>query len=266
MGGNLLADLVQEEVRRRERVVAVDDEAVLLAPYGVAPALPAAARPAPAPRALRGRRADRRRAAARRAAAPGPPARARPPPLNLWVRTAPRGAEHYCWRIDVAAAPRPPRRARARNRRAPERRGAGAGRGRAARRVIAVAATIAAATAVGVWAERRWGASAQPPRARLLVGDALHAVAVRDVLQHRAAARRRQHRRRAGARHRDARARRRRGLVRRRARCCAWSARSTGSLIASVMQANTGYVGPAARPRAARLVPARRRRPPTTRS
>ena len=33
MGGNLLGDLVQEEVRRRERVVAVDDEAVLLAPY-----------------------------------------------------------------------------------------------------------------------------------------------------------------------------------------------------------------------------------------
>ena len=23
------------------------------------------------------------------------------PPLNLWVRTAPRGAEHFCWRIDV---------------------------------------------------------------------------------------------------------------------------------------------------------------------
>src|SRR5204863_526094 len=34
MGGNLLADLVQEEVRRRERIVAVDDEAVLMAPYG----------------------------------------------------------------------------------------------------------------------------------------------------------------------------------------------------------------------------------------
>src|SRR5262249_44833385 len=33
MGGNLLADLVQEEVRKRERVVAIDDEAVLLAPY-----------------------------------------------------------------------------------------------------------------------------------------------------------------------------------------------------------------------------------------
>ncbi len=22
-------------------------------------------------------------------------------PLNLWVRTAPRGAEHFCWRIDI---------------------------------------------------------------------------------------------------------------------------------------------------------------------
>ena len=23
------------------------------------------------------------------------------PPLNMWVRTAPRGADHFCWRIDV---------------------------------------------------------------------------------------------------------------------------------------------------------------------
>jgi len=23
------------------------------------------------------------------------------PPLNLWVRTAPRGAEDFCWRIDI---------------------------------------------------------------------------------------------------------------------------------------------------------------------
>ena len=46
MGGNLLADLVQEEVRRRERIVAIDDEAVLMAPYGAARALPADARAA----------------------------------------------------------------------------------------------------------------------------------------------------------------------------------------------------------------------------
>ena len=23
------------------------------------------------------------------------------PPLTLWVRTAPRGADHFCWRIDI---------------------------------------------------------------------------------------------------------------------------------------------------------------------
>ena len=34
MGQNLLGDLVQEEVRRRERLIAIDEEAVLLAPYG----------------------------------------------------------------------------------------------------------------------------------------------------------------------------------------------------------------------------------------
>jgi UDPglucose--hexose-1-phosphate uridylyltransferase len=100
MGGNLLADLVQEEVRRRERVVAVDDEAVLLAPY--ASRLPFQLMIAP--RRPRPRFEDdgplgaglvhealarlRRRLGAA-------------PPLNLWVRTAPRGAEHFCWRIDI---------------------------------------------------------------------------------------------------------------------------------------------------------------------
>ena len=68
MGGNLLADLVQEEVRRRERIVAIDDEAVLMAPYAEPLAVPPDDRPAPRAGALRGRRADRRRAAARRAA------------------------------------------------------------------------------------------------------------------------------------------------------------------------------------------------------
>jgi UDPglucose--hexose-1-phosphate uridylyltransferase len=23
------------------------------------------------------------------------------PPLNMWVRTAPSGADHFCWRIDL---------------------------------------------------------------------------------------------------------------------------------------------------------------------
>src|SRR5204863_303158 len=64
----------------------------------------------------------------------------------------------------------PPGRAGAGRGRPPQRRGPRAGRGRAARRVIAVAATIAAATAVGVWAERRWGRRAQTASRRLLVG------------------------------------------------------------------------------------------------
>ena len=101
VGGNLLGDLVQEEVRGGERVVAVDDEAVLLAPYAsrvpfqmmVAPRRPRARfeEPGPTGAALLhdglgrlSRRLDNS------------------PPLNLWVRTAPRGADPFCWRIDIA--------------------------------------------------------------------------------------------------------------------------------------------------------------------
>jgi UDPglucose--hexose-1-phosphate uridylyltransferase len=100
MGGNLLGDLLQQEVRRRERVVAIDGEAVLLAAYGArAPyqlmLVPRASRPrfeddGPSGAVLLhdGLRRLRRRLGA-------------DAPLNLWVRTAPRGAEHFCWRIDI---------------------------------------------------------------------------------------------------------------------------------------------------------------------
>jgi UDPglucose--hexose-1-phosphate uridylyltransferase len=100
MGGCLLCDLLQEEVRRRERVVAVDDEAVLLAPY--------AAR-MPYELQLIPRKHERSFADA-----PATGARllhdglnrlrkvlGAPPPLNLWVRTAPRDAETFHWHIDV---------------------------------------------------------------------------------------------------------------------------------------------------------------------
>ena len=100
MGADLLGDLVQEEVRRRERVVAIDDEAVALAPYAsrlpyqllIAPRRPRARFEDDGPTAaallhdVLGRLARRLGAN---------------PPLNLWVRTAPRGADHFCWRIDV---------------------------------------------------------------------------------------------------------------------------------------------------------------------
>jgi UDPglucose--hexose-1-phosphate uridylyltransferase len=100
MGGDLLGDLVQEEVRQRERIVAIDDEAVAMAPYASRVPFQLML----APRRSRPRFEDdgpsgaallhdvlgrlRRRLGAS-------------PPLNLWVRTAPRGADHFCWRIDV---------------------------------------------------------------------------------------------------------------------------------------------------------------------
>jgi UDPglucose--hexose-1-phosphate uridylyltransferase len=100
MGGNLLGDVVQEEVRRRERVVAIDDEAVLLAPYAsrlpfqlmIAPRRPRARFEDDGPLAA-GLVHDALGRLRRRLGGM--------PPLNLWVRTAPRGAEHFCWRIDI---------------------------------------------------------------------------------------------------------------------------------------------------------------------
>jgi UDPglucose--hexose-1-phosphate uridylyltransferase len=100
MGASLLGDLVAQEVRRGERIVAIDDEAVLMAPY--ASRLPFQLMLAP--RTPRPRFQD-----------DGPLGAAllhdgltrlarhlgSSPPLNLWVRTAPRGAEEFCWRIDV---------------------------------------------------------------------------------------------------------------------------------------------------------------------
>ena len=100
MGGCLLCDLLQEEIRRRERVIAFDDEAVLLAPY--------AAR-MPYELQLVPRRHEPSFANALQTGAAllsEGLARVRrvldaPPPLNLWVRTAPRGAESFHWHVDV---------------------------------------------------------------------------------------------------------------------------------------------------------------------
>jgi UDPglucose--hexose-1-phosphate uridylyltransferase len=100
MGANLLADLVQEEVRLRHRIVAIDDEAVLMAPFAsrlpyqlmLAPRVPRERFEDDGPPGA-GLLHDGLRRLARVLGAS--------PPLNLWVRTAPRGAERFCWRIDV---------------------------------------------------------------------------------------------------------------------------------------------------------------------
>jgi UDPglucose--hexose-1-phosphate uridylyltransferase len=100
MGGNLLQDLVQEEVKLSERIVAIDDEGVLMVPYGarfpyqlmLAPRRPRARFDADGPTGAALLHDGLCRLARRLGASP---------PLNLWIRTAPRGTEHFCWRIDV---------------------------------------------------------------------------------------------------------------------------------------------------------------------
>jgi UDPglucose--hexose-1-phosphate uridylyltransferase len=100
MGSNLLADLVQEEVRRRERIVAIDDETVLMAPYGARVPFQLML----APRTPRQRFEDDGPTGARMVHDALTRLRRRlgaSPPLNMWVRTAPRGSEYFCWRIDI---------------------------------------------------------------------------------------------------------------------------------------------------------------------
>jgi UDPglucose--hexose-1-phosphate uridylyltransferase len=99
-GGSLLSDVLVEEVRRDERLVAIDDDAALLCPWAsrspfelrVVPRRPAA-------RFENDESGTEMIGAAMRALT----ARFEgPPELNLWVRSAPRGTEHFDWHIDIA--------------------------------------------------------------------------------------------------------------------------------------------------------------------
>jgi UDPglucose--hexose-1-phosphate uridylyltransferase len=101
MGGELLADIAADEVRRRERLVGVDEEALIVCPWASRSpyelrVIPRRAQPhfeqddevgtaalATALRALRNRFGEGLE-------------------LNLWVRSAPRGAEPFHWHIDIA--------------------------------------------------------------------------------------------------------------------------------------------------------------------
>jgi UDPglucose--hexose-1-phosphate uridylyltransferase len=100
MGGHLLSEVAAEEVRRGERLVAIDDEALLVCPWAsrapfelrVIPRRPAASfeRDGEIGTAMI------RTALVALARLFGPS-----PQLNLWVRTAPRGAEEFHWHVDV---------------------------------------------------------------------------------------------------------------------------------------------------------------------
>jgi UDPglucose--hexose-1-phosphate uridylyltransferase len=99
-GRNLLEDILQEEVRRRERIVAIDSEAVAIAPFAsrvpfqvqIVPRRPRASFEDDGPLGAAMLHDVLNRLGSVLGALP---------PLNLWVRTAPAGAEYFCWRIDI---------------------------------------------------------------------------------------------------------------------------------------------------------------------
>jgi UDPglucose--hexose-1-phosphate uridylyltransferase len=99
-GGSLLSDVLVEEVRQRDRLVAIDEEAALICPWASRSpfelrVVPRTAGPSFAEDNAGGAmlRTALRLLAERFDG---------PPELNLWVRTAPRGAEHFHWHVDLA--------------------------------------------------------------------------------------------------------------------------------------------------------------------
>jgi UDPglucose--hexose-1-phosphate uridylyltransferase len=99
-GSGLLSDILVEEVRRRERLVAIDDEAALICPW--ASRSPFELRVIPRRESPSFER-DETGAAMIRTAMRVLAARFDgAPELNLWVRTAPHGAEPFHWHVDIA--------------------------------------------------------------------------------------------------------------------------------------------------------------------
>ncbi len=100
-GRDLVQDLLAEEVRNGERLVAIDEHAALLSPFAAASPycltiIPRHPEPHFEDSEERGSGMlfTALKALAERFGTS--------PPLNLWVRTAPRDAESFCWRIEIA--------------------------------------------------------------------------------------------------------------------------------------------------------------------
>ncbi len=99
MGGHLLADVMVEEIRRRDRLVAFDDEAILICPWASRNPYELRLIPrTPEPRFDRDPRGAALLAKALDALAA---VHGENVPINLWVRTAPRGSEEFHWYLDI---------------------------------------------------------------------------------------------------------------------------------------------------------------------
>ena len=119
-GRNLLDDLLQEEVRLRERVVAIDDEAVAICPFASRVPFELQIVPRRPSGALRGGRPARRRHAARPAGPAGAAARRRAGPEPVGADGA-AGRRVLLLADRPAAAPGEARRPRDGRRREPQR-------------------------------------------------------------------------------------------------------------------------------------------------
>jgi UDPglucose--hexose-1-phosphate uridylyltransferase len=99
MGSHLLGDVAVEDIRRRERLVAVDDESVLVCPWASRSPFELRIIPRrPRPRFEEDEGGATMIATALRALQG---ALGSLPQFNLWVRTAPSGAQEFCWHVDI---------------------------------------------------------------------------------------------------------------------------------------------------------------------
>jgi UDPglucose--hexose-1-phosphate uridylyltransferase len=98
-GSHLLGDVLAEDVRRRERLVAIDEEAALICPW--ASRSPFELRVVPRRPSPSFEADDAGTAMLRGALRALATVFERPPQLNLWIRTAPRGTEEFCWHVDI---------------------------------------------------------------------------------------------------------------------------------------------------------------------
>ncbi|MBJ7331761.1 MAG: DUF4921 family protein [Solirubrobacteraceae bacterium] len=104
-GRTLLEDLLVEEVRGGQRLVAIDEHAALIAPFASPTpyrltVIPRKPEPRYEESASRG--TAMLHAALKALAGAIDFGEGAAPPLNIWIRTAPSGAQGYSWRIEIA--------------------------------------------------------------------------------------------------------------------------------------------------------------------
>ena len=105
-GASLLEDVLREEIRRDDRLVAIDDEVALVCPW--ASRWPYEMRIIPRKPSARFEGDEIGAPMLHRALGAISSIFGESPQLNLWVKTAPRGVEDFHWHLDLAPRLEPP--------------------------------------------------------------------------------------------------------------------------------------------------------------